>query len=80
MTYLAGALLFMMANVQSEAVPFDSGRWRIGAAEHRVEEHLGRKSLFLHDGMAAVADACKASSRTFFLMIFRVSSLPDSGA
>ena len=43
--------------IQPAVVPFDSCRWSVGAAEHRVEEHLGRKSLFLHDGMAAVADA-----------------------
>ncbi|MBW8876577.1 MAG: hypothetical protein JF614_16550 [Acidobacteria bacterium] len=40
-----------------QAVPFDSGRWQWHAAESRVEEHLGRKSLYLKSGIATVADA-----------------------
>jgi hypothetical protein len=38
-------------------VPFDSGRWQISAAQSRVEDHLGRTSLFLKGGGAVVADA-----------------------
>jgi hypothetical protein len=37
-------------------VPFDSGRWRWSAVETRVEDHLGRASLFLKGGIATVAD------------------------
>lgn len=40
-----------------QAVPFDSGRWQWHAAESRVEEHLGRPSLYLRGGIATVADA-----------------------
>jgi hypothetical protein len=40
---------------QSQPVPFDSERWRWSAAEHRVEEHLGRQSLYLRDGTATLA-------------------------
>ena len=39
------------------AVPFDSGRWQHSAARSRVEDHLGRRSLFLQGGIATVADA-----------------------
>jgi hypothetical protein len=38
-----------------EPVPFDSGRWQFHAAESRVEEHLGRRSLRLGAGIATVA-------------------------
>ena len=54
---LTGALLLMTTSSLSQPVPFDSGRWRPSAAEHRVEDHLGRKSLYLEDGIATVADA-----------------------
>jgi hypothetical protein len=37
-------------------VPFNSGRWRWSAVESRVEDHLGRESLFLKGGIATVAD------------------------
>jgi hypothetical protein len=39
-----------------QPVPFGSGRWRWQAAESRVEEHLGRESLYLRSGIATVAD------------------------
>jgi hypothetical protein len=41
----------------SQSVPFDSGRWQWSAAESRVEDHLGRKSLYLKGGIATVAGA-----------------------
>lgn len=37
--------------------PFDSGRWQTRAAGSRVEDHLGRPSLFLQGGIAFLADA-----------------------
>jgi hypothetical protein len=40
-----------------ETVPVDSERWRFQAAEHAVEDHLGRQSLRLRTGIATVADA-----------------------
>lgn len=52
-----GAFLSMTTLSPSQAVPFDSGRWQWNAAEHRVEDHLGRKSLYLKDGIATVSDA-----------------------
>jgi hypothetical protein len=39
-----------------EIVPFDSERWTIEATEHRVEDHLGRPSLFLKGGVARLDD------------------------
>jgi hypothetical protein len=39
-----------------EVVPFDSGRWRIDDDEHRLEEHLGRPSLYLAAGSATLPD------------------------
>jgi hypothetical protein len=40
-----------------DTVPVDSERWRFQAAEHAVEDHLGRRSLRLRTGIATVADA-----------------------
>jgi hypothetical protein len=41
----------------SQIVPFDSDRWEINAKESRVEDYLGRKSLFLKGGDAVVKDS-----------------------
>jgi len=38
------------------AVPMDSPRWKVEAAESRVEEHLGRQSLLLVGGAAVLED------------------------
>src|SRR5262245_42930924 len=56
---LSGAFLSMAAALDpaAQAVPFDSDRWHWHAAEHRVEDHLGRRSLYLRDGIATVSDA-----------------------
>ncbi|MEX1311946.1 MAG: hypothetical protein AB1Z65_16100, partial [Candidatus Sulfomarinibacteraceae bacterium] len=40
-----------------EVVPFDSPRWRIEAAEHRVEEYRGKEALVLRGGLALIEDA-----------------------
>lgn len=40
--------------VLAETVPIDPARWSIEAREHRIEEHLGRNSLFLKGGVARV--------------------------
>ena len=54
----SGAFLSMATALHpAQTVPFDSGRWHWNAAEHRVEEHLGRKSLYLKGGIATVSDA-----------------------
>jgi hypothetical protein len=57
---LAWVLLCVFApalHAQAESVPFDSGRWEIQAKESRVVEHLGRRSLYLKGGVAAVRDS-----------------------
>lgn len=56
-TILSGALLSMMTLGAPQPVPVDSARWRSDASESRVEEHLGRPSLYLKGGIASVADA-----------------------
>jgi hypothetical protein len=38
-----------------QEVPFDGGAWELRAGESRVEEHLGRRSLYLKGGIATVA-------------------------
>ena len=38
-------------------VPFNSDRWHVEAVQSRVEQHLGRTSLYLRDGTAWVKDA-----------------------
>ncbi|HEX3127217.1 MAG TPA: hypothetical protein VH394_07790, partial [Thermoanaerobaculia bacterium] len=37
-------------------VPFDSDRWQTAAAQSRIEDHLGRRSLWLKGGIAFLAD------------------------
>lgn len=38
------------------AIPIDLDHLRIEAREHRIEEHLGRRSLFLRDGAALLRE------------------------
>jgi hypothetical protein len=60
-----------MTNPSSpQPVPFDSGRWQWEAAAHRVEEHLGRKSLYLENGVAWIADARFTNGSIEFDMAF----------
>ncbi len=40
-----------------EAIPFDSPRWRIEAAETRIEEYQGEDRLVLRGGLALIDDA-----------------------
>lgn len=57
---LACALLCVLAPAppaRAETVPFDPGRWEIQARESRVVNHLGRSSLYLKGGVAAVKDS-----------------------
>lgn len=55
--YLATAffsLLSLAINAHSQVVPLDSDRWEIVAKESKVLDHMGRKSLYLKGGVAAV--------------------------
>jgi len=57
-TILAAALmLWLDLPAQSQTIPFDSNRWEFDAKESRVEEYLGRQSLFLKGGLALVKDS-----------------------
>ncbi len=52
------ALAFCFAlPLHAQIVPFDLNRWEIDARESRVEEYLGRQSLFLKGGLALVKDS-----------------------
>jgi hypothetical protein len=52
---LSGAFMAMATPTSTaQPVPFDSGRWRMHAVEARVEEYLGRRSLYLKGGTASV--------------------------
>ncbi len=54
---VSGALLIMTTNFgPAQSVPVDSGRWQFHAKTSRVEEHLGRPSLYLEKGIATLAD------------------------
>ncbi|HEY0375998.1 MAG TPA: hypothetical protein VGC87_03495 [Pyrinomonadaceae bacterium] len=60
LTCLAAALWcvpMLALQARSETVPFDSGRWEIQAKESRVMNHLGRASLYLKGGVAAVKNS-----------------------
>lgn len=50
------ALLFSIKTF-SQTVPFDSNRWQIKDPRSRVEDYLGRKSLYLPSGIAYLKDA-----------------------
>lgn len=59
-TCLAAAflsLLFLAAAARAQVVPFDSGRWEIEANESKVVDYMGRRSLYLKGGVAAVRDS-----------------------
>jgi hypothetical protein len=56
---IGAAVLMFWLNLptQAQTIPFDSNRWEIDAKESRIEEYLGRQSLFLKGGLALVKDA-----------------------
>lgn len=75
--YLATALLGLLscaASVSSQ-VPFDSDRWEIEAAESKFVEHMGRRSLYLKGGVAAV----KGSQFTDGVIEFDIAFAPERG-
>ena len=54
----AAALTFCFAlPLHAQTIPFDSNRWEIDSKESRVEEYLGRQSLFLERGLALVKNS-----------------------
>lgn len=59
LTFLAAAFLCALApgpEARAQGVPFGTERWEVKAAESKVVNHLGRSSLYLKGGLAAVRD------------------------
>jgi hypothetical protein len=55
--YLAAAFLTLLSpgvNAYSQMVPFEPDRWEIEARESKFVDHMGRRSLYLKGGVAAV--------------------------
>ena len=76
--YLCVSALLLVAvtsAVRAEVVPFDSPRWKIQAAESRIEEHLGRPSLYLDNGMAWLEDVVFQDG----VVEFDIAFTPDRG-
>lgn len=85
-----GASLFALSAVRlvADEVPFDASRWTFAAEEWRLEEHLGRPSLALHNGFAWLEglsftdgtvefDVAFTPERGFAGPMFRVQSTND---
>jgi len=53
---IASLLVVSLAGA-SEPIPFDSPRWEVSAEESRIEEYMGRGSLYLKGGLALIEDA-----------------------
>ncbi len=49
--------LFICLNIQSQVVPFDSGKWTIDAKVNKIETHLGKKCLKLQGGIAYLTNS-----------------------
>jgi hypothetical protein len=73
-----------MVTTGMHEAPFDSGAWEIHASESRVEDYLGRRSLYLKGGIATVAgqsfvdgalavDVAFSGGRGFMGAIWRVA-------
>ncbi|MGB9177927.1 MAG: hypothetical protein WCB68_01675 [Pyrinomonadaceae bacterium] len=50
------SVLICCGAARSQTVPFDSGQWQIKDQKARVEDYLGRKSLYLTSGYAFLKD------------------------
>lgn len=47
----------MLNQETNEIIPFDSNQWEIKAEESKLEDYLGKKSLFLKGGFAIIKDS-----------------------
>jgi hypothetical protein len=76
------------STAHSQSVPFDSGRWQIEDPTGRVEDYLGRKSLYLTSGFAFLKDVefedgvievdIAAANRTSFVgIVFRFENVDN---
>ena len=90
-TFLATAFLCVLAvsvKAHSQTVPFDSDRWQIKDPKARIEDHLGRKSLYLASGFAFLkdivfengvieVDIAAPTLRSFVGIVFRFENVDD---
>ena len=77
-TYLGLSAILWVATalgLHAEVVPFDSPRWKIQARESRIEDHLGRPSLYLGNGMAWLEDVELEDG----IVEFDIAFTPDRG-
>jgi hypothetical protein len=50
-------VIIVQVKVRSQAIPFDPSLWEIRSKESRIEDYMGRKSLYLKGGIATVKDS-----------------------
>lgn len=50
-SFMAGSTLY------SQIIPFDDARWKISGVENKIENYLGKKSLYLKGGQALIKDS-----------------------
>ena len=81
-------LFVISSNVRSQIISFDSGRWEIKAKEKKIEEYLGRQSLYMQGGFALIKDSlftdgiiefdiAFTEDRGFFGAVWRVQDLKN---
>ncbi len=81
--FVAALVFCFTLPLHAQTIPFDLNRWEIDAKESRIEEYLGRQSLFLKGGLALVKDSkflngviefdiAFSTERTFVGAIWRV--------
>jgi hypothetical protein len=72
----------------AQLVPFDSAHWQIKDPKARIEDHLGRKSLYLNSGFAFLndvgfedgvieVDIAAPKLRSFVGLVFRFESVDE---
>lgn len=89
--YLATAflsVLILSTTSHSQTVPFDTDRWQVKDPQARVEDHLGRKSLYIKSGFAFLKDVvledgvievdiAPPNKRSFMGIVFRFENEDD---
>ncbi len=81
-------VLVLSIEASAQTVPFDSPRWQIKDPKARVEDYLGRKSLYLNSGYAFLSDVVFENGvievdiaapklRSFVGFVFRFESEDD---
>lgn len=83
------SVLFCAGAAHAQTVPFDSDRWQMQDPKARVEDYLGRKSLYLTAGYASLKDvvfedgvvevdiAAPASGASFVGLVFRFENADE---